>query len=121
MYGLVMFIEAVDNIDEAVEGGGKARYEDYIELKYPGAADKGGDKREGVATGEEYGASNSRGLRTNRERVAIREGGGKYEKAGAGQLGSSGGFNARTYPISIEKADTVAAALQYHSVWSLSL
>lgn len=36
-------------------------------------------------------------------------------------LDSSLGCNARTYPINIEKADTVAAALQYHRVWSLSL
>lgn len=36
-------------------------------------------------------------------------------------LGPSPGYHARTYPINMEKADTVAAALQYHSVWSFSL
>ena len=85
-------------------------------MKYPGAADKGGDEREDVTTGEENAGTDSRGLRTDRERGTMREGGVEYEEAGEGQLGSGLGCKARIYPISIENADIVAAALQYHSV-----
>lgn len=79
--------EAVENVDEAEDGGGQARHKDDIELKYPGAADEGGDDGDSVAEDKKDDGSDNCGCRAYSEGGILFEGGGEYEEAGDGQLG----------------------------------
>ena len=114
--------KAIEDVDEAEDGGGKARHEDDIKLKYPGVAEEGCDEGEYVTKDEEDEGSDSRGLRADSRSGILLESGGEYEETGDCQLGSLLWVHkARRYPIIIKSADNVAAALQYHSVWSFSV
>lgn len=73
--------EAVENIDEAEDGGGQARHEDNIELKYPGGTDEGGDEGKGVTEDQEDDGSDSRRLRADIEGDVLLEGGWEYKEA----------------------------------------
>ena len=114
--------KAIENVDKAEDGGGKARHEDDIKLKYPGVAGEGCEEREDVTEDEEDEGSDSRGFRADSRSGILLESGGEYEETGDCQLGFRLWVHkVRRYPIIIRSADNVAAALQYHSVWSFSV
>ena len=54
--------EAIQNIDEAKDRRRQAWHKYDIELKYPRAADEGGDEREDVTEDEEDDSSDNRGF-----------------------------------------------------------
>ena len=79
--------KAIEDVDEAEDGGGKARHEDDIKLKYPGVADEGCGEREDVTEDEEDEGSDSRGFRADTRSGILLESGGEYEETGDGQVG----------------------------------
>ena len=99
--------QAVENVDEAKDRGGQARYKDDIELKDPRATDDGGDEGENVAGDEENDGDDSRGFRADRERRILLESGGKYEEAGDGQpLGSTSDVKRQEQTQSLSRTPT---------------